>query len=91
MARLLTLIGKHKELIPLVAAVGGAAVGATSFALYSLGKPGLVARRDGGDLWEDVDPERPQKLLTVHQLWRAIPELEEVRRIERGVEGPRGS
>uniref|UniRef100_A0A8C7QEX3 Normal mucosa of esophagus-specific gene 1 protein n=1 Tax=Oncorhynchus mykiss TaxID=8022 RepID=A0A8C7QEX3_ONCMY len=29
--------------------------------------------------WEGVDPSKPQKLVTIHQKWRPIEELEQVK------------
>uniref|UniRef100_A0A8B9P672 Uncharacterized protein n=1 Tax=Apteryx owenii TaxID=8824 RepID=A0A8B9P672_APTOW len=31
--------------------------------------------------WEAIDPARPQKLLTIHQKWKPIEELEKVKKL----------
>ncbi|XP_053450678.1 normal mucosa of esophagus-specific gene 1 protein [Nycticebus coucang] len=75
------LLMKKKELIPLAAFMTIAAVGASSFALYSLGKSDVIIdRKRNPEPWENVDPSVPQKLVTINQQWKPIEELQKVRR-----------
>ncbi|XP_037691338.1 normal mucosa of esophagus-specific gene 1 protein [Choloepus didactylus] len=75
------LLMKKKELIPLVAITTVAAGGASSFAIYALGKTDVVIdRKRNPEPWESVDPSIPQKLITINQEWRPIEELQKVRR-----------
>ncbi|XP_012622170.1 normal mucosa of esophagus-specific gene 1 protein [Microcebus murinus] len=75
------LLMKKKELIPLVVFITAAAGGASSFAVYSLRKPGVIIDRKGNpEPWDNVDPTVPQKLITINQQWKPIEELQQVRR-----------
>ncbi|XP_004461217.1 normal mucosa of esophagus-specific gene 1 protein [Dasypus novemcinctus] len=75
------LLMKKKELIPLVVIMTFAAGGASSFAVYSLRKTDVIIDRKGNpEPWESVDPNIPQKLLTINQEWRPIEELQKARR-----------
>ncbi|XP_036910437.1 normal mucosa of esophagus-specific gene 1 protein [Sturnira hondurensis] len=75
------LLMKKKELIPLVMIMTAAASGATSFAAYSLKKSDVIIdRKNNPEPWETVDPNVPQKLITINQEWKAIEELQKVRR-----------
>ncbi|NWQ76146.1 NMES1 protein, partial [Columbina picui] len=71
------------QLIPLVGIVSSAAVGALAFCAYSLfSKSDVIINKSGNpEPWEDVDPTKPQKLLTIHQKWKPIEELENVRKL----------
>ncbi|NWT45545.1 NMES1 protein, partial [Rissa tridactyla] len=71
------------QLIPLVGVLSFAAVGALSFSFYSLfSKSDVIINKSGNpEPWETVDPSKPQKLLTVHQKWKPIEELENVRKL----------
>ncbi|XP_007933412.1 normal mucosa of esophagus-specific gene 1 protein [Orycteropus afer afer] len=78
------LLMKKKELIPLVAIMTFAASGATSFAVYSLGKTDVILdRKKNPEPWEHVDPTVPAKLVTINQEWKPIEELQKVRRATR--------
>ncbi|XP_012504650.1 PREDICTED: normal mucosa of esophagus-specific gene 1 protein [Propithecus coquereli] len=75
------LLMKKKELIPLVVFTTFAAGGASSFAVYSLRKSDVIIDRKGNpEPWETVDPNVPQKLITINQQWKPIEELQQVRR-----------
>ncbi|KAL2790478.1 normal mucosa of esophagus-specific gene 1 protein [Daubentonia madagascariensis] len=75
------LLMKKKELIPLVLFMTVAAGGASSFAVYSLRKTDVIIDRKGNpEPWESVDPNVPQKLITINQQWKPIEELQKVRR-----------
>uniref|UniRef100_A0A493TB20 Chromosome 15 open reading frame 48 n=1 Tax=Anas platyrhynchos platyrhynchos TaxID=8840 RepID=A0A493TB20_ANAPP len=71
------------QLIPLVGVVSFAAVGAVAFSAYSLfSKSDVIINKTGNpEPWETIDPTRPQKLLTIHQKWKPIEELENVRKL----------
>ncbi|NXF54489.1 NMES1 protein, partial [Oceanites oceanicus] len=77
------ILKPKKELIPLVGVVSFAAVGAFSFSAYSLfSKSDVIINKSGNpEPWETVDPTKPQKLLTIHQKWKPIEELENVRKL----------
>ncbi|XP_032838912.1 normal mucosa of esophagus-specific gene 1 protein [Tyto alba] len=76
------ILKAKKELIPLVGVVTFAAVGALSFSAYSLTKSDVIINKSGNpEPWETVDPNKPQKLLTIHQKWKPIEELENVRKL----------
>nr|XP_058133248.1 normal mucosa of esophagus-specific gene 1 protein-like [Dasypus novemcinctus] len=75
------LLMKKKELIPLVVIMTFAAGRASSSAVYSLRKTDVIIDRKGNtEPWESVDPNIPQKLLTINQEWRPIEELQKARR-----------
>ncbi|KFQ38201.1 Normal mucosa of esophagus-specific 1, partial [Mesitornis unicolor] len=71
------------QLIPLVGVVSFAAVGALSFCVYSLfSKSDVIINKSGNpEPWETVNPTTPQKLLTIHQKWQPIEELENVKKL----------
>ncbi|XP_009884434.1 PREDICTED: normal mucosa of esophagus-specific gene 1 protein [Charadrius vociferus] len=77
------ILKAKKELIPLVGVLSFAAVGAASFSVYSLfSKSDVIINKSGNpEPWETVDPSKPQKLLTIHQKWKPIEELENVRKL----------
>ncbi|KAM9270844.1 normal mucosa of esophagus-specific gene 1 protein [Cariama cristata] len=77
------ILKAKKELIPLVGVVSFAAVGALSFSVYSIfSKSDVIINKSGNpEPWETVDPTKPQKLLTIHQKWKPIEELENVRKL----------
>ncbi|XP_008583327.1 PREDICTED: normal mucosa of esophagus-specific gene 1 protein [Galeopterus variegatus] len=75
------LLMKKKELIPLVVFTAVAATGASSFAVYSLGKSDVIIdKKRNPEPWENVDPSVPRKLITINQEWKPIEELQKVRR-----------
>ncbi|XP_045679019.1 normal mucosa of esophagus-specific gene 1 protein [Phyllostomus hastatus] len=75
------ILMKKKELIPLVVIMTAAASGATSFAAYSLKKSDVIIdRKNNPEPWETVDPNKPQKLITINQQWKSVEELQKVRR-----------
>ncbi|KAM9637924.1 normal mucosa of esophagus-specific gene 1 protein [Harpia harpyja] len=77
------ILKAKKELIPLAGVVSFAAVGALSFSVYSLfSKSDVIINKSGNpEPWETVEPTKPQKLLTIHQKWKPIEELENVRKL----------
>lgn len=78
------LLMKKKELIPLVVIMTAAASGASSFAVYSLKKNDVIIdRKRNPEPWESVDPNVPQKLITINQQWKPIEELQKARRASR--------
>uniref|UniRef100_A0A8C3Q2Q3 Chromosome 15 open reading frame 48 n=1 Tax=Chrysolophus pictus TaxID=9089 RepID=A0A8C3Q2Q3_CHRPC len=82
-ANFLQLLRTKKELIPLLGVVSCAAVGAVAFSVYSLvSKSDVIINKSANpEPWETVDPTRPQKLLTIHQKWKPIEELESVKKL----------
>ncbi|XP_068814982.1 normal mucosa of esophagus-specific gene 1 protein [Struthio camelus] len=76
------MLRAKKELIPLVGVVAFAAVGALSASIYSLlSKTDVIINKTGNpEPWEAIDPTQPQKLFTIHQKWKPIEELEEVKK-----------
>ncbi|XP_072201787.1 normal mucosa of esophagus-specific gene 1 protein [Excalfactoria chinensis] len=77
------MLRKKKELIPLIGVLSSAAVGAAAFSVYSLvSKSDVIINKSGNpEPWETIDPTRPQKLLTIHQKWKPIEELESVKKL----------
>ncbi|XP_027543993.1 normal mucosa of esophagus-specific gene 1 protein [Neopelma chrysocephalum] len=72
-----------RELIPLAGILSMAAIGAFSFSVYSLiGKSDVMINKSGNpEPWENIDPTKPQKLLTIKQKWQPIEELEDVKKL----------
>uniref|UniRef100_A0A8C3NSV3 Chromosome 15 open reading frame 48 n=1 Tax=Cyanoderma ruficeps TaxID=181631 RepID=A0A8C3NSV3_9PASS len=79
----LHVLKTKKELIPLVGIVSMAAAGAVSFCVYSLlSKSDVIIRKLGdSEPWENVDPTKSQKLVTINQKWQPIEELEKVKKL----------
>ncbi|XP_074925772.1 normal mucosa of esophagus-specific gene 1 protein [Chelonoidis abingdonii] len=77
------LLRKNKELIPLIGFVGFAAVGALAASLYALcTKSDVIVNKSGNpEPWENVNPNQPQKLLSIRQEWKSIEELEKVKKM----------
>ncbi|NXI69664.1 NMES1 protein, partial [Anseranas semipalmata] len=77
------ILRAKKELIPLVGVVSFAAIGASAFSVYSLfSKSDVIINKSGNpEPWETIDPTKPQKLLTIHQKWKPIEELENVKKL----------
>ncbi|XP_068961800.1 normal mucosa of esophagus-specific gene 1 protein-like [Petaurus breviceps papuanus] len=76
------LMMKKKELIPLITFVGIAGVGATYMCLYSLSKSDVIINRTKNpEPWENVNPNKPQKLITISQKWKPVEELQKVRKL----------
>ncbi|XP_062439727.1 normal mucosa of esophagus-specific gene 1 protein [Rhea pennata] len=77
------MLRAKKELIPLVGVVSFAALGAISVSIYSLlSKTDVIINKTGNpEPWEAIDPTQPQKLLTIHQKWKPIEELEKVKKL----------
>ncbi|XP_007472560.1 normal mucosa of esophagus-specific gene 1 protein [Monodelphis domestica] len=73
---------KRKELIPLIAFVSMAGCGAVGISFYTLAKPDVILnRRQNPEPWENVNPNHPQKLITINQKWKPIEELQKVRKL----------
>ncbi|NXR40995.1 NMES1 protein, partial [Zosterops hypoxanthus] len=71
------------QLIPLVGILSMAAVGAASFSVYSLlSKSDVIVHKIGDpEPWENVDPKKSHKLVTINQKWQPIEELEKVKKL----------
>ncbi|XP_032926781.1 normal mucosa of esophagus-specific gene 1 protein [Catharus ustulatus] len=74
-----------KELIPLFSIISLAATGAVSFCIYSLFRKSdvIIHKIGSSEPWERVDPTKPQKLVTIHQKWEPIEELETVKKLRK--------
>ncbi|XP_067827303.1 normal mucosa of esophagus-specific gene 1 protein [Heptranchias perlo] len=81
MLRFFTLLRKRKELIPLVALMSLAGTAATSVCIYFLStKTDIILNKTNNPTpWENVDPTKPQKLMTVTQKWEPVEELQMVK------------
>ncbi|XP_006813435.1 normal mucosa of esophagus-specific gene 1 protein-like [Saccoglossus kowalevskii] len=62
--------------------VGGVCVMAGSYITYAVfTKSDVVVNKSGNPWpWQNVDSSKPQKLITVQQAYKPIPELEALRR-----------
>ncbi|MCF8884065.1 NDUFA4 family protein [Erythrobacter sp. SN021] len=78
----LGILKKKFELIPLVGILGVACVGAAAYSFYAIYQKPDVRLNKFADQppWEKVNPEQPQKLVTLNQKYRKIPELEALRK-----------
>uniref|UniRef100_A0A8C4QT27 Chromosome 15 open reading frame 48 n=1 Tax=Eptatretus burgeri TaxID=7764 RepID=A0A8C4QT27_EPTBU len=78
MASVLKLLKKKKELIPLLGFVALAGGGAVTMCIYSLAfKTDVTINKTRNPTpWENVDPRKPQKLITLNQKWQPVEELE---------------
>jgi hypothetical protein len=70
------------ELLPLVSFLSAACAGGMAFMAYSLyQKPDVrVNKWTEHPPWERVNPETPQKLITINQIYERNPQLEDLRR-----------
>jgi len=71
------------ELIPLVAALSLGCGMAVSYSVYSLWQKSDVRLNRKGHTsppWEEVDPEKRQKLVVFNTKYEKIPELEQLRK-----------
>lgn len=71
------------ELLPLIAVLSLACGMAVSFSGYSLWQKSDVRLNRKGHAsppWEEIDPEKRQKLVTFNQKYQKIPELEALRK-----------
>jgi len=73
---------RFPELVPLVSIISTAMVGATCFTGYMLAtKPDVrVNKRSDVAPWEKVDPEKAQKMYTIHTKYQRNPELDALRK-----------
>uniref|UniRef100_A0A8C4JA00 NMES1 protein n=1 Tax=Dromaius novaehollandiae TaxID=8790 RepID=A0A8C4JA00_DRONO len=64
------ILRAKKELIPLVGVVSFAALGATSFSIYSLlSKSDVIINKSGNpEPWEAIDPTQPQKVIYMNNI-----------------------
>ncbi|XP_036391605.1 normal mucosa of esophagus-specific gene 1 protein [Megalops cyprinoides] len=75
------MLKKKKELIPLIGFMAFAATGATSASIYFLlTKPDVILNKTRNpEPWENIDPTKPQKFITIHQQWKPVEELQMVK------------
>ncbi|XP_069767485.1 normal mucosa of esophagus-specific gene 1 protein [Narcine bancroftii] len=80
--KFLSLLRKRKELIPLVALMTTAATFGTGTCIYFLATKSdvIINKSHNPTPWENVDPNKPQKLLTITQKWEPVDELQMVKR-----------
>ncbi|XP_039933369.1 normal mucosa of esophagus-specific gene 1 protein [Hirundo rustica] len=80
---ILHMLKSKKELIPLAGIISMAAAGAFSFCVYSLfHKSDVIIHKFGSsEPWENVNPSKSQKLVTINQKWQPIEELEKVKKL----------
>jgi len=74
---------KRYELIPLVGCISlacGMGIAYSAYSLYQKSDVRLVRRGQISPPWEEVDPEKVQKLYTINQKYQKIPELEALRK-----------
>ncbi|XP_053355941.1 normal mucosa of esophagus-specific gene 1 protein [Clarias gariepinus] len=79
----LQMLRKRKELIPLIGITGLAAAGATTACFYFLfTKSDVILNKSmNPEPWEQLDPTKPRKLLTINQQWKPVEELEMVKKL----------
>uniref|UniRef100_A0A3B3ZFJ1 Normal mucosa of esophagus-specific gene 1 protein n=1 Tax=Periophthalmus magnuspinnatus TaxID=409849 RepID=A0A3B3ZFJ1_9GOBI len=71
-------------MIPLIGFMAFAAAGATTASLYFLfTKTDIINKSGNPEPWEQVDPTKPQKLLTIHQQWKPIEELQALKKLQK--------
>ncbi|KAL4613314.1 normal mucosa of esophagus-specific gene 1 protein [Arapaima gigas] len=77
------MLRKKKELIPLIGFMAFAAAGASSAAIYFLfTKPDVIInKKNNPEPWENLDPSKPQKLLSINQQWKPVEELQLVKNL----------
>ncbi|XP_043530509.1 normal mucosa of esophagus-specific gene 1 protein [Chiloscyllium plagiosum] len=77
-----SMMRKRKELIPIAGLMAIAASGATTVSIYFLlTKPDVILNKTGNPTpWENVDPKKPQKLLTINQKWEPVEEVQILKR-----------
>ncbi|XP_020865064.1 normal mucosa of esophagus-specific gene 1 protein-like [Phascolarctos cinereus] len=76
------LMMKKKELIPLITFVSFAGAGATYMGLYSLSKSDVIMNKmKNPEPWENVNPNKSQKLFTINQKWKPVEELQKVKKL----------
>uniref|UniRef100_A0A8C5SLV8 Chromosome 15 open reading frame 48 n=1 Tax=Laticauda laticaudata TaxID=8630 RepID=A0A8C5SLV8_LATLA len=75
-------LNKHRELIPLAMIMTATLSGMAYTGIRALKRSDIVIDRwNNPEPWEKVDPSQPQKLFSIHQKWKPIRELEEVRKV----------
>ncbi|XP_072326366.1 normal mucosa of esophagus-specific gene 1 protein [Scyliorhinus torazame] len=82
MSAFFSLLRKRKELIPIIGLMTVAASAATCTCIYFLStKTDIVLNKSGNPTpWENIDPKKPQKLMTVTQKWEPVEELQILKR-----------
>ncbi|KAG5839432.1 normal mucosa of esophagus-specific gene 1 protein [Anguilla rostrata] len=83
MAGFFQMLRKKKELIPLIGFMAFAAAGATSACIYFLlTKPDVIINKTTNpEPWENLDPSKPQKLITINQQWKPVEELQLLKKL----------
>ncbi|XP_014345324.1 normal mucosa of esophagus-specific gene 1 protein [Latimeria chalumnae] len=75
------MLRKKKELIPIIGIMGMAATGCTLTGIYFLfSKTDVILNKTSNpEPWEYINPNKPQKLLTINQKWKPVEELQIVK------------
>ncbi|XP_032906138.1 normal mucosa of esophagus-specific gene 1 protein [Amblyraja radiata] len=81
MSKFFTMVRRRKELIPLIALMTTAASFCTSAGIYFLVTKSdvIIDKKHNPTPWENIDPTKPQKLMTVSQKWQPVDELQMVK------------
>ncbi|XP_023669934.1 normal mucosa of esophagus-specific gene 1 protein-like [Paramormyrops kingsleyae] len=81
MSGFFAMLRNKKELIPLIGCMAFAAAGATTASIYFLlTKPDIIInKKHNPEPWENLDPSKPQKLITINQQWKPVEELQLVK------------
>ncbi|XP_078283436.1 normal mucosa of esophagus-specific gene 1 protein [Rhinoraja longicauda] len=81
MTKFFSLLRRRKELIPLIALMATAASFCTSAAIYFLATKSdvIINKTYNPTPWENIDPTKPQKIITVNQKWKPVDELQMVK------------
>ncbi|KAM6425934.1 normal mucosa of esophagus-specific gene 1 protein isoform 1-T2 [Liasis olivaceus] len=78
-------LNKHRELIPLAMIMTTTLSGMAFTGINALRRSDITINRwNNPEPWEKVDPTKPQKLISIHQQWKPIEELEEIRKLTKG-------
>ncbi|MBN3296387.1 normal mucosa of esophagus-specific gene 1 protein [Amia ocellicauda] len=77
------MLRKKKELIPLIGFMAIAATGATTASIYFLmTKTDVIINKSGNpEPWDNLDPSKPQKLMTINQQWKPVEELQMLKKM----------
>ncbi|XP_054901082.1 normal mucosa of esophagus-specific gene 1 protein-like [Poeciliopsis prolifica] len=75
------LMMKRKEVIPIVGIMAYSAIGSSSVAIYFLFHKNdvILNRSSNPEPWDQVDPTKPQKFVTINQKWEPVETLELVK------------
>ncbi|XP_074091434.1 normal mucosa of esophagus-specific gene 1 protein-like [Macrotis lagotis] len=73
---------KRKELIPLFGFTLFGGFAASFMVIYSLSKSDVIInKKKNPEPWDNINPNKPQKLYTINQKWKPVEELQKVRKL----------